>query len=154
MTYRPDELASLKAFYVERHANPVMPQDLDQVTLATPEAEDFAAMRIAAKALLNLQRQAVHAATHVRNPTRDPYLHPGWKGDHEASTTGNRRARMAGSSEDGIVSRRPFGRPISIVLSSSSRGGAAISDDAGGGGEIESGTKFVDAETLRSPLRY
>lgn len=151
---RPDELAGLEALYVKRHADTVMPQDLDQITLAPPEAEDLAAMRIAAKALLNLQRQAVHAATHVRHPARDPYVHPGRKGDHDASRIGNRRARMVGSSEAGIVRRRPFGRPISIVLSPSDRSGPAISEDAGGGGEIVSGTKLVDAEALRRPLRY
>ncbi|MCO5154077.1 MULTISPECIES: hypothetical protein [unclassified Shinella] len=43
---------------------------------------------------------------------------------------------------------------ISIILSSSDSGGEAISEDAGGGGEIASGTKPVDAETCRSPLRY
>ena len=68
---RPDELANLKAHYLERHANPLMPQDLDQITLATPEAEDFAAMRITAKALLHLQRQAVLPTAHV--------LPPGWR---------------------------------------------------------------------------
>ncbi len=61
---------------------------------------------------------------------------------------------MVGSSEAGIVSRRPFGRPISIILSPPDWSGAIISEDAAGGGEIESGTKLVDAETLRSPLRY
>ncbi len=87
-------------------------------------------------------------------PPRNPYLNPGWKGDHGASKTGSRRARMVGSSEAGIVRRRPFGRPISIVLSSSDRGGAVMSQDAAGGGESESGTKPVDTEALRSPLRY
>ncbi|EJT01214.1 hypothetical protein RCCGE510_30781 (plasmid) [Rhizobium sp. CCGE 510] len=61
---------------------------------------------------------------------------------------------MVGSSEAGIVSRRPFGRPISINLSPSAWSGAIISEDAAGGGKIESGTKLVDPETLRSPLRY
>lgn len=59
---------------------------------------------------------------------------------------------MVGSSEAGIVRRRPFGRPISIVLSSSHRGGETTSQDAAGG-EIESDTKPVEAEPLRRPLR-
>src|SRR5690606_2251082 len=67
LTDRPDELSGFKPLQVKRHADPVVPQTLDQVTLATPEAEDFAAMRIAAKTLLHLQRQAVHAAAHVRH---------------------------------------------------------------------------------------
>ena len=54
MADRPDELAGLKALYIKRHADPVMPHDLDQITLAPPETEDFAAMRIAAKTLLHL----------------------------------------------------------------------------------------------------
>lgn len=44
---------------VQRHADPVVPQHLDQVTLAPPEAEDLATVRIATQALLDLQRQAV-----------------------------------------------------------------------------------------------
>lgn len=130
-----------------------MPKDFDQVTLATAEAEDLAAMRVAAKPFLHLQREAVHAAAHVRHPARNPHLHPGRKGDHDASRTGNSRARIVGSSEVGIVSRRPFGKLISIVMSSSGRGGGAISKDVDGG-EIESGTKLVAAEAFRSPLRY
>ncbi|MBB2701530.1 UNVERIFIED_ORG: hypothetical protein GGE63_006079 [Rhizobium esperanzae] len=51
-------------------------------------------------------------------------------------------------------SRRPFGRPISIVMSSPNRGREATSQDAAAGGEIVSGTKPVVAELLRRPLRY
>lgn len=84
-----------------------------------------ARLRLAAEPLLHLQRQTVHAAAHVRYAACDPHLHPGGKGDHDASRIGNRRTRVVGSSEAGIVSRRPFGRPISIVLSSSDRRGGA-----------------------------
>lgn len=96
-------------------------------TLAPAEPENLTTMRIAAKTLLHLERQAGHAANHVRYSARDPYLHPGRKGDDDAPRIGNRRARMVESSEAGIVRRRPFGRPISIVLSSSDRSGAVIS---------------------------
>ncbi len=151
---RPDGLAGLQTLQVKRHADAVMPQDLYQITFAPPEAEDLTAMRIATKALLHLQRQAVHTATHVRHAARDPYLHPGRKGDHGASRTGSRRARIVGSSEAGIVSRRPFGSPISIVLATSDGGGEATSHDAAIGVEIVTGTKPVGAEPLRRPLRY
>lgn len=80
-----------------------------------------------------------------------PAIH---KRDHDPFTTGNRRARMVGSSEAGIVNRRPFGRPISIVLSFSNRGDEATSQDAAAGGETASGTKPVIAELPRRPLRY
>lgn len=53
---------------------------------------------------------------------------------------------MVGTIEGGIVSRRLFGKPISIVLSSSGSGGESIARYAAGGGEVESGTKPVDAE--------
>lgn len=46
---------------IKRHAHAIMPQDLDQIALTAPEAEDLARMGIAAETLLHLQRQRVHA---------------------------------------------------------------------------------------------
>ena len=46
---RPDELSRLQALRVERHADPIVPEQLDQVALAPAKAEDLAGMRIAPK---------------------------------------------------------------------------------------------------------
>src|SRR5690606_4777394 len=51
---RPDELARLQPLQIERHADAVMPEDLDQIAFAATEAEDLAAMGITAQALLHL----------------------------------------------------------------------------------------------------
>lgn len=55
--------------------------------------------------------------------------------------------------EAGIIRRRLFDRPISIVQSFSGCGGA-ISSDAAGSDEVESGTELIDAETFKKPLQY
>jgi hypothetical protein len=43
---RPDEPAALQPLGVERDAEPVMPQDLDQVTSTPPEDEEIAGERL------------------------------------------------------------------------------------------------------------
>ena len=42
---------------VERHADPVVPDDLDQVRAAATKDVEIAAMRVTAERLLHLQRQ-------------------------------------------------------------------------------------------------
>ena len=56
----------LQPLGVERHADPVMPDDLDQVAPGASENVQIAGVRIAAKRLLDLQRQAVHALAACR----------------------------------------------------------------------------------------
>lgn len=51
---------------LERHANAIMPQDLDQIAFPAPEAEHLARVGIAANPFLHLQRQRVHASPHIR----------------------------------------------------------------------------------------
>ncbi|HEY0214489.1 MAG TPA: IS21 family transposase, partial [Paenirhodobacter sp.] len=86
-------------------------------TLAPPEAEDLATMRIATEPLLDLQCEAVHPAAHVRHTARDPDLHPGRKRDHCGSNTVRSAANCEGSSEAGIVMQRPFVNVTSIRAS-------------------------------------
>src|ERR1700730_11672672 len=59
-----------------------MPQDLDQMTALTPENVEVSGMRIAMQHLLDLDRQAVHAAPHVGVPDSQPYPHSRGDWDH------------------------------------------------------------------------
>ena len=52
---------------------------------ATTEDVEIAAVRIALETLLNLQRQPLHAATHVRVPSRDPDTTSRRNGDDDRS---------------------------------------------------------------------
>src|SRR6266403_3328601 len=71
----PDEAAFLQPLGVERHAEPVMPKNLNQVTSGASEDVKIAGMRIAPQGLLNLKGQAVHAAPHIRSSDRKPDPH-------------------------------------------------------------------------------
>ena len=79
---RPDELPRLQPLGVERHADPVVPEQLHEIASAPAEAEDLAGMRVAPEPLLHRQRQGVHAAPHIGDPARDPHAHPRREGDH------------------------------------------------------------------------
>src|SRR6202051_271782 len=61
----PDEAAFLQPLGVERHAETVMPDDLDQIATRASEDKEIACMGIAPQCFLDLQSQAVHAAPHV-----------------------------------------------------------------------------------------
>ena len=64
------------------------------------------AEQIAAKPLLDLQRQAVHPAPHVRHSARNPHLRPRWKGNHRPTTRPlSNRAAVSMSKPAGIVMR-------------------------------------------------
>src|SRR3954454_6407712 len=94
---RPDEAAFLQPFGVKRHAETVMPKDLDQVASDASEDVKIAAMRIASQRFLNLQRQAVHAAPHVGSPNRKPYPHARGKRNHRRSRTSSTRRSACAS---------------------------------------------------------
>jgi len=59
-----------------------MPKDFDQVTAFAAENIKIAGMRIALQPLLDLRRQAVHAAPHVGVADRQPHPHPRGNRDH------------------------------------------------------------------------
>jgi hypothetical protein len=58
----PDELAALKAFGIERHTQPVMPKNFDQITFGAAEDIKIARVRISLQRFLYLQSQAIHPA--------------------------------------------------------------------------------------------
>ena len=49
-----------------------MPEDFGEIAATSAEDVEIARVRIALQLLLNLKRQALHAATHVRVARRDP----------------------------------------------------------------------------------
>src|SRR3954469_19456045 len=62
---RPDKAAALQPLRIERHADPVVPDDLDQITSRAAKNVQIAGVRVAAERLLHLQGQPVHALAHV-----------------------------------------------------------------------------------------
>src|SRR5450759_319951 len=56
----PDEAAFLQPFGVERHAETVMPKNLDQVASGASKDVKITRVRIAPQCFLDLQSQAIH----------------------------------------------------------------------------------------------
>src|SRR5205823_115708 len=57
---RPDEASLLQPLGVERGAQPIVPENLDQIAALAPEQVKTAPVRIALQRLLDAQRQRVH----------------------------------------------------------------------------------------------
>src|ERR1700731_25827 len=93
---RPDEATALQTLGVKRHAQPVVPKDLQQVTPLAAEHIQIASMRIALQRLLDLQGKPVHATAHVRGTCGQPDPHTGWRCYHprSAATTRRKAARL------------------------------------------------------------
>src|ERR1019366_10143277 len=87
----PNEPAAFQALRVERHAKPIMPKDLQQVATFATENVKIAGVRIAAKSLLNLQRQPIHAAPHIGHTGGQPDTNPRRWRNHPRSAVSTRR---------------------------------------------------------------
>ena len=87
-----------------------------------------ASMRIALQLLLDLQRQAVHAAPHVDVADRQPHPHPAWNRDHRRASAPTTAVAKAGDTEAGIRTRALPANSISITATG---GGAAMPSPAG-----------------------
>nr|CAJ30156.1 hypothetical protein mgI544 [Magnetospirillum gryphiswaldense MSR-1] len=111
---RPDEAPFLQALGVERHAQPVMPDDLDHVAPAPPEDEKITSMGIALQRLLHLQRQAVHAAPHVGAAHCQPDADIARNRDHRRSSTSRTRRKAPASTSLSTRTNRPSPSSISI----------------------------------------
>src|ERR1019366_7116004 len=81
------EAALLQPFGVERHAETIMPDNLDQIATRTSEDKEVACMGIAPQRFLDLQSQAIHAAPHVRSSDRKPDAHIRGNRDHSRRST-------------------------------------------------------------------
>jgi hypothetical protein len=74
---RPDEAPLLQPLGIQRHAQTVMPDDLDQIATTASEYEKIAGMGIALQRFLDLECQAIHAASHIGSSDRQPDPHAG-----------------------------------------------------------------------------
>src|SRR5664279_4695133 len=117
----PDEAPLLQPLGVERHAETVMPDDLDQIATRAAEDEEITGMRIAPQRFLDLQRQAIHAAPHIRSSDREPDPHTRGDRDHRRSSTSSTRRRACASTPLPTRTRYLPARSISIVSAPSDR---------------------------------
>src|SRR5712691_7124510 len=92
-----------------------MPENLDQVTSFPPKNVQIAGMRVALQYLLNLNRQAVHAAPHVGVPDRQPHPHPGRYRDHRRDNALTMAAANSGEIEPGMRARTFPANSISMA---------------------------------------
>jgi len=91
------EPAALQPLGVQRHANPVMPENLDQVSAVPAEHIEVAGVRIASQSFLNLEHVGMPTDNHTRTPEGT-----GITAAPDASTTA---AAKAGDTEAGIRTR-------------------------------------------------
>src|SRR5690349_11441817 len=87
-----DEPATFQTLGVQRHAQTIMPKNLQQVAALAAEHVEIAGMRIPMQCLLNLQGEAVHATPHVRRTRRQPDPHTRRWCNHPRSTATTRRS--------------------------------------------------------------
>src|SRR5215831_3206567 len=111
----PDEVAPLQALRVERHADPIMPNDFNEIAPDASKDVQIAGMRVPTQNLLNLQGQSVHALAHVGAADRQP--HPDTRGnrDHRRANAATTAATKAGDTEAGIRTRASPENSISIA---------------------------------------
>jgi hypothetical protein len=70
---RPDELAALQSLGVERHAETVVPKNLDEIATAAAKGEKIAGVRIALQRLLHLQGKCRGACRYGRSRSIHAY---------------------------------------------------------------------------------
>src|SRR6267142_2540516 len=87
---------------------------IDQIAATSAKDVKVTGMRIASESFLHLERQTVHATTHVGDAGRDPYLHARRDWDHRRSRTSSTRARATASTPESTMTRRPFAMTITM----------------------------------------
>ena len=115
----PDETAAFEPLGVQRHADPVMPEYLDQIAFAAAEYPEITGVRIALQALLNLQGQPAHAAPHVAVAGCNPDPDTARNRDHRAST----RSVVETSASGAFAMIFTRARPISITIAAAGETG-------------------------------
>src|SRR5207302_1820690 len=100
------------------HAQPIMPEDLDQLAALATEHVEVAAMRVALEGFLHQHGQRVHAAAHVGVAGRNPHPHARRNGDHRgrpSASAATAAFSVAASTVPVIRIRVPAANSISIV---------------------------------------
>src|SRR5215469_13107597 len=82
---RPDKPAAFQSLSIKRHAETVVPEDLDQIAASAAKYKQITGMWVALQSFLHLQSQPVHAAPHVGVPSGDPHPHTRAHRDHRRS---------------------------------------------------------------------
>src|ERR1700731_4425012 len=102
----PDEAALLQPFGVQRHAETVMPKNLDQVTSATSKDVEIAGMRI---------------APHIGSADRQPDPYARGNRDHRRSSTSSTRRNACASTP--LLTRIRYLPATSISIASTTGDG-------------------------------
>ena len=143
---------------VERHAQPIVPENLDQIAAAAPEDIKIAGMRIAFQALLNRKCQALHAAAHVGVAGGDPHSDAARDRDHRRLRSSRTRRSASASTSRSTRTRQP---PTSISIipallrcAGGGDGGCGAHIDIGAGVDvISTGTSAGTASQPSRPCR-
>src|SRR3712207_3556515 len=122
-----------------------MPEHLEQVAAPAPEDKEMARVRVALEHLLDLERQPVHALTHVGAAGCEPHPYPTRDGDHPRTSTRSAAVTVAGSGVPEMRTRPPHGSSISIEPEEAGAPNETASA-AGEGAEIFAGDVIVRAE--------
>src|SRR5205823_11786085 len=99
----------------------------DLVTSGPSKDVKIAGMRVTAQRLLHLQRQPIHAFTHIGPADRQPHSNPARNRDHRRASASTIAAANAGDTEAGMRTRALPAKSISIA----GTGGVARPSPAG-----------------------
>jgi hypothetical protein len=100
----------------------VVPDNLQQIAAAAPEAKQMSAQRVATQNLLHLERQARKALPHVGVSRGQPHPHAGRDGDHRRRlvlASALRSADTVEASTDPVIRILPITVPVSLRNSAS-----------------------------------
>src|SRR5579863_10080324 len=125
---RPNEAALLQPLGIERHAEAVVPKNLDQVTSSASKNVQIPGMRVTLQCFLDLESQAIHAAPHIRAPNRQPHPYAGGDRNHRRSNTSITRRNACRSKPLPTRTRYLPATSISIVPATVGGGAATPSD--------------------------
>src|SRR5262249_3215787 len=149
----PDEPSALQTLGIERHAETIVPENLDQLAALAAEHVEVAAVWIAPQRFLHEQGERVHAATHVGMARRDPHPHPRRNRDHRRrphASAATAAVRVAGSAAPAHRIRPPLANSTSIVPPPTTPAAAASS-------AIRTGAKLIgdcDRSCRRQPYSW
>ena len=128
-----------------------MPEDFGEIAATSAEDVEIARVRIALQLLLNLKRQALHAATHVRVARRDPDATSRRYRDHDRNAFKVAAITAEGASAL-IRTRTPFSS-TSITPGSEPFAGGNGSDGSGGVSMITGENPLAPALVVRRASR-
>src|SRR5258706_1631884 len=131
---RPEKTAALQPLGVERHAQPIVPKNLDQLAVLATEHVEISAMWVALEGFLHQQGQRVHAAAHVGVAGRNPHAHARRNGNHRgrpSASAATAAVSVAASTAPVIRIRAPAANSISIAPPPADPTGPGVVPDSG-----------------------